>query len=153
MTVDTSWELQDDQTTYTVDGLVASKVPTLVVGETVTLEFYVASGSDNASDFEAMKEYPEFITDKSTDYGTTFDGIPWYRFSTYPGTIISSFVFEVRPADRIPDLYDFWGLLVDANETSRLTTSGGRMEMTFFIFAEADKYTRTEIEDNFKADL
>lgn len=153
MTVDTSWDLIDDRQTITVDGLIADTVPTVVVGETVTFEFFTEGTSQNIDDLDKFREYVEFVNSASTDYGTTFEGIPWYRFSTYPNTNISSLLFDVEPTDRIPDLFPFWGLLVSVNETSALTKRGGRFEVTFFVIAERENYTRSEIIDEFRGEL
>lgn len=152
MTVDTSWDLIDADGTKTMDGLLASEVPDVIVGETVTLQFYVDPSSPNTADFDAFDKYVEFVNDKSTDFATTYDGTPWYRFSTYPGTNISSYLFEVRPTERV-DLYDFWALLVEAEDNSRFPGPGGRLQLTFFVLAEAEDYTRTEVVNEFKADL
>lgn len=153
MMVDTSWELQDNEQTFTFDGLIAENLPDIIVGDEVTLTLYTDSRSPNVADFNEIQEYAEFINENSTDYGTTFDGIPWYRFSTYPTTTISTYLFEVRPSNRIPEVYDFWGLLTNVEEVSRNKSDGGRLEMSFFVIAESENYTRTEIQNNFKSDL
>lgn len=149
----TRWELTEANNTHIIDGISAENIPTITVGEEVTIEILLGQRDNHISTYNRLKKYEEHLTDKTLDYGLDYRGEPWYRFNLHPHATISSYLFEVTPPF-YDGLFSFWGLLIEVSDNSTLPQANGKLELTFFVLARSSTYsTRSTLKNNLKAEL
>lgn len=153
---DTNWELTDESTTYTFDGVVAEP-QTLTVGTEVTFTFLLdpngASGG-HLGVYDTFRAYDRHLTDRTVDYGTDYQGVPWYRVELNPNADVSTYLFNVSPGGDVRSSESFWGLLTSIEDDTTLVGGGERLAMTFFVLGMGTDYTsRADVQNALEADL
>lgn len=153
---DITWDFTDDTQTITVDG-VHGTTTNITVGETVTLTVFLEPGgssSGHLSAYQSFKDYEQYLNEKAVDFGTDYEGQPWYRYTLHPAATINSYLFKIQPGADVTSAYAFWGLLVGVEDQSRLVGAGEQLALEFAVLADTDEFsTRGGVQDSLRGDL
>lgn len=153
----TEWTFDDGVRSISFDGVTniegeGGGPPTVTVGQEFEVQGF---WNDGSPDYEYLKHYSEHLTEKAVDFGNTFNGEPWFRQNVQPFSDVSSYVFDVSPDEEITGVTGFYGLLIDAQDNTRIAgVNGQRFTMTFVILARKEDFnTRDEVIEAYEAPL
>jgi hypothetical protein len=153
---DVSWAIETaDYGVLTATGVIADTLPTLGVGEDVTLTFlFTPDVANHVSHYNDLREMGRYTNGSTVDTGVDIRGKPWYRERLHPSGNFSSTLVKLVPSSNVGNLRNYWAVITDVSDTTRYVGSGERLEVELFVLAEGSEYpSRTELESELKAEL
>jgi hypothetical protein len=150
-----SWTIETaDYGTLTASSVEADALPTIAVGESVTLTFFFGPElSNHVADYNDLREFGRYSGD-SIDTGTDIRGRTWYRERIHPYADYSTTLVKLTPGDDVGDLRSYWALVTDVTDDTQFVGAGERLSASCFILAEGSEYaSRSDVEADLKADL
>lgn len=153
--MNTFWTISTaDFGTLTVSGVEADALPTITVGESISLTFFFGPElTDHTASYNALREFGRY-SNESVDTGQDIRGRTWYRERTHPYADFSTTLVKLTPGADVGNLQSYWAVVVGTTDDTRFVGAGERIEAEFFILAEGSEYnTRSDVETALKADL
>lgn len=150
----TEWNIETSENgTLSTNGvLLEDGNPTLRVGDEATLTFFF-EGANHLSRYESVMDYVEYTTDSTVDYGSDVEGQTWYRQTPHPNSPVSDYLVKLVPDSSINGQDPVWAVIYGGEDNSLLVGAGERVTLEVYVLAKAANYTRTEVENQIKAEL
>lgn len=141
MTRDISWTIDGIE----ADGLVG-QTPTLTRAETITLAFIFRRSTGSGQDYDDLREYLEWASERSIRLGTTDTGVPWVRERLPSRASVDSLIVPVETGADVEDIDGLWGAIVSGEDQSEPPSDIRRVTIDVSILADIDEYaTREEL--------
>lgn len=151
--VDTTWTISTSENgDITADGVVAEGNPTLTIGEEASLTM-LFEGSNHLSRYNSLMEYVDYTTDSTVDFGKDIEGETWYRQTPHPHSPVTDYLVELIPSSEIQGQEAYWAVIIGGTDASRLVGAGEMVSLELYILGKSAHYTRTEVENQLKAEL
>lgn len=131
----------------TVDHATLDENITTKRGTEITLSVAISSQSG----YETLRDYLIVPGDSAVRRGTTDKGIPWFRERVAAAAPVNDYLVEITTGDRVADIPDFWGLIVDGEDVTNPLSEFHELELTVFVVALSANYaTASDVRNEFE---
>lgn len=123
-------------------------------GREITRTFLFTEDRGTRNHYHAYRRLNEkfnsYLTEDTIKMAITYDGRPHYTQNINPRSPATSYLWEVRPNPSIEGVKDWWVVVTDVEEASRLVGGSEALTVTMYVLAPTDEGDRQYIRDNFE---
>jgi hypothetical protein len=154
--MDVTWNIEtDDYGTLTASGVLGSTLPTIGVGDEITLTFFFGQElADHESSYDVLTTVGRRTNGSTIDTGLDIRGKPWYREKLHPEAPFSSTLVKIVPATDVGNVQSWWAVITDTTDQTKFVGAGEKIEVSLFVLAQGSTYnTRSDVEADLRAEL
>lgn len=152
----TEWKLTDDGAqTYTIDSVdLGSGETHFKRGEELTLPCVFHEDSGGEFHLETynrlLDNYNRYLSEDVVKTTTTSRGNPRYTQNLNPLSEASSYLFKLEAGDSLDYQEDWWVVITEMTDITRLRGAAETLEITFFPLKPIEDEDREEIVDEYE---
>lgn len=133
---------RSDGTRYFFNGILyEGQHPTFSEAEKTTLTVF----TDDEDVYNNFMSFARYISEDTIQSGRTFYNKPWYRETVNPDASTSSYLLKFKNAGRTPSLDDWWVVVTNITDGTRMYGMGYQMEVELLALTPVNGETFDEI--------